>query len=173
MHLNPREQEGSVTLGFAGLQGAAFSMAWLASAHAKLGFLFGPQRAGMGACSHHGADVLHLSLFSSSTGHGVCVYKDARCHEGLPGFGDTAEDPEGGCTHLVTTTGFADPPYSVWMDVPGQNPAVPIVHGPLRDHSAGKRLTGRRQARRWLPAPDPSLGWGAAGSCKSNAKIAI
>lgn len=136
MHLNPREQEGRITFGFAGLQDGAFSMAGPASARAMLGFFFGPQRAGIwverllqalcamlgfcfgpqragmvawsgpstpipvGPCScfRHSADVLCIfcTLFpSSSIGHGACICTGACFPEGLPGFGEAAEDPEG------------------------------------------------------------------------------
>lgn len=83
-------------------------MAGLASAPAMLGFCIGPQRARVEAqdspslsiplapcsCSHHGADVLCIFCPSSSIGRGACVCMGASSTEGLPGFGDAAEDPE-------------------------------------------------------------------------------
>lgn len=53
----------------------------------------------------------------------------------------------------MVTTGFADPPCPARVVVPALVTAVPTMHRPLGGRSAGKRLTGRRQARLWLPTP--------------------
>jgi len=216
MRLNPREQEGEIALGFAGLQDGAFSMAGPASGRAVLAFCFGPRRAGiwverllqaLGAvlgfcfcpqrarmvawsdpstpipvgscvCSRHGADVLRIFCPSSPPAalnvERVCMGARSPWIWGCC-RGPRESDPstEGGCTRLVTTAGFADAPCPVQAVVSGQHTAVPVVRRPLRGRSAGKRLTGKKQARLWLPAPDPALGWGAAGSCNTGAKIAI
>lgn len=135
-------------------------------AHENLGPCFCPQ---------HGADV--LCIFCPSSASSVLLHLLSFFSSSRVGDGEHApEHPPSDRSHPSWAWGTPRPSLPVQTVVlshTGSGRGHPSPTRPSGGPSAGKRLTGRRQARRWLPAPDPALGWGAAGSCMLSARIAL
>lgn len=116
--------------------------------------------------------VLMFSASSVLLLHLLSFFSSSRVGDGE----HAPEHPPSDRSHPSWAWGTPRPSLPVQAVVPshaGPGRGHPSPARPSGGPSAGKRLTGRRQARRWLPAPDPALGWGAAGSCMLSARIAL